>query len=277
MSGYTNQPETATEANIGMQSRRFAGKVFLVTGASSGIGEVIASKLAADGGHVVLAARRAEKLEAVKAAIVSQGGSATVVVMDVMDYESVEAGISSVIKDHGKLDGAFNNAGGAPGGSGTIADLSVEDFKKTFDLNFYGTYHCMKAQLQVMTKQGSGSIVNNLSILGTQVMPTQGAYTASKQAVKALQEVSALESAASGVRVNSVSPGFCRPSEALDAFLEANPGAEKMMSCPQGHIIAADAVYKSVAFLMDDDASGSITGIDLPVAGGHSIPVIKLG
>jgi NAD(P)-dependent dehydrogenase (short-subunit alcohol dehydrogenase family) len=262
------------------KSKRFAGKVFLVTGASSGIGEVIAKKLAMDGAHVVLTARRLDKLLAIKASIETDGGSASAEPMDVLQYEEVESVIKGIVYKHGKLDGAFNNAGGGDGTAGPLIDCDVKQFRKGFDLNFYGTYHCMKAELQVMTKQGSGSIVNNTSMLAKSVMVGVSNYCASKRAIQALQESAAIETASSNVRVNSVSPGWTTPSESLDAFLEANPAFVKNMTPPvvpaSGGLISADEVYASVAFLLDNTTSGAITGIDIPVCGGLNIPQTKL-
>lgn len=93
-------------------SKPFAGKVFLVTGASSGIGAAVAKQLSIDGATVVLAARRVEKLEDLKNEIDQLGGSSSVVKMDVLDYASVEHAVNATVEQHGKLDGAFNNAGG---------------------------------------------------------------------------------------------------------------------------------------------------------------------
>lgn len=269
-SGYAPEQTAAT--------KRFTGKVFLVTGASSGIGAEVAKGLAADGAHVVLAARRLEKLEEIKKSIEADGGCASVQQMDVLSFADVEKAINNIVTEMGRLDGAFNNAGGG-GTPGTIADGAVEDFKKVFDLNFYGTYHCMKAELQVMSKQSSGSIVNNLSMLTKLHMGEQTHYGASKAALKYVQDSAAVEVAAIGVRVNSVSPGFTRPSEALDAFLDAMPGMEEVLkkASPAGKFTAAKDVYKSVAFLLDDETSGSISGTDIEISGGMSISQLKLG
>lgn len=259
-------------------AKRFEGKVFLVTGASSGIGQSVAKQLAAAGAHVVLAARRAEKLEEVKKAIEIDGGSASIELVDVMKYEDVEKAVNSIVDKMGHLDGAFNNAGGG-GSPGTIADLPEAEFKKVFELNFYGTYHCMKAELQAMIKQKSGSIVNNLSMLTQCHLPEQSHYGASKAALKYLQDSAALEAVGSGVRVNSVSPGFTRPSEALDTFLASSPGLEPMFlnSSPMGKFATGVDVYESVAFLLDEQTSARITGHDLAVSGGSCIPQVKLG
>jgi len=259
-------------------AKRFEGKVFLVTGASSGIGEVVARGLAGAGAHVVLASRRVEKLEEVKKAIEADGGCASIQQLDVMKYDEVEKAVDTIIEKMGHLDGAFNNAGGG-GAPGTISDLPEADFKKVFELNFYGTYHCMKAELKAMIKQKSGSIVNNLSMLTTLHMGEQAHYGASKAALKYVQDSAALEAVGSGVRVNSVSPGFCRPSEALDAFLETAPDLEPLLmnSSPMGKFATAQDVYESVAFLLDEQTSARMTGQDMAISGGACIPQLKLG
>merc|ERR1712008_10178 len=137
-------------------------------------------------------------------------------------------------------------------------------------------YHAMKAELQVMQQKGSGSIVNNLSILGKAPMAGQAAYSAAKRAIFSLQDSASLEAAAMGVRVNSVSPSWTYPSEALDAFLTAMPEIEPALRTPQGRLVHAAEVYESVAFLFDERVSSSITGIDMPISGGKAVPAVKL-
>lgn len=94
-----------------------------------------------------------------------------------------------------------------------VGDADLTEWKRVFELNLYGTLNCMRAELDVMKKQGRGSIVNNLSMLANKVMQTQSHYAASKRAILAVQEHAALEHVKDGIRVNSVSPGFARPSE----------------------------------------------------------------
>lgn len=258
--------------------------MILVTGASSGIGEFVAKELALDGAHVILAARRLEKLQAIQHTIEAGHGLASTVALDVLDFESVRRVLQEIVATHGGLDGAFNNAGGA-GQSGTLLELETAEFKRIFELNFYGTYHCMKAELEIMTQQKFGSIVNNLSMFAKLIMPLQAAYCASKHALLALQNSAAAEAAASGVRVNSVSPGFCRPSESLDGYLQQHPDVESTLASPlasplvhpSGAIVHASDVYASVALLLDGKTSGAMTGADLPVTGGHGIPLLSLG
>lgn len=254
--------------------------MFLVTGASSGIGEFIAKELALDGAHVILAARRLEKLQGIQQSIEAGHGLASSVALDVLDFESVRRVLQDVVATHGRLDGAFNNAGGG-GQSGTLLDLETSEFKRIFELNFYGTYHCMKAELEIMTQQKFGSIVNNLSMFAKLTMPLHAAYCASKHALLALQNSAALEAAAASVRVNSVSPGFCRPSESLDGYLELHPDSEATFASPlvhpSGALVHASDVYACVALLLDEKTSGAMTGADLPVTGGHGIPVLSLG
>merc|ERR1719265_689671 len=118
----------------------------------------------------------------------------------------------------------------------------------------------MKAELEVMTEQKSGSIVNNLSLFATKLMPTAPAYTVSKHAVKTLQQLAAANVAGSQVRINSVSPGFTRPSEALDTYLDSNPDAEAVFRSPQGRMYdATKDVYPALAYFFDDVSKG-VTG-----------------
>lgn len=105
---------------------------------------------------MVLAARRQDKLKQLHDEIAGEGGASSVVELDVMKYDMVEEVVQDIVKQHGRLDGAFNNAGmGNEDATGTVADLPVDVFKSKFELNFYGTYHCLKAEMQAMTKQVS--------------------------------------------------------------------------------------------------------------------------
>jgi len=256
-------------------AKRFDGKVIAVAGASSGIGEVLARQLASDGARVVMGARRVEQLQRIQEEIEAAGGRAEVQHLDVLDYASCERFVQFANATFGHLDGAINNAGGGES-SGDFMTMEVDAFKKVFDLNFLSVYHMMKAELTIMTGQQRGSIVNNLSILKDRRFTAAPAYGAAKAAALALQETAAATVAATQVRINSISPGFTLPSEALDVFLAANPEAKALFNAPQGRMMDAGRdVYPATAYLLDD-ASAGVTGIDIPVAGGLNINEFKL-
>jgi len=266
---------TATTAPVAPGGKPFEGKVILVTGASAGIGEAVAYKLACDGAIVVLGARRMEKLKELVDKIKASGGQALAISLDVTDYSSCEAFVQQIKDTYGRLDGAFNNAGGGQP-TGDFVEQTPEQFKKNFDLNFFGTYHMMKAELALMTEQKSGSIVNNLSLFASKVFTPSPDYTISKHAAKAATQVAAATVADSKVRVNSVSPGFTLPSESLGDFLEKNPEMKPKFMSPLGTMMDVEKdVYPAVAYLLSD-ASANLTGIDLPVAGGHNINTFSI-
>eukprot|EP00898_Chlorokybus_atmophyticus_P005728 jgi/Chlat1/6156/Chrsp41S05724 len=123
---------------------RFEGKVFLVTGASSGIGAVTAEHLANQGAHVWIAARRKDRLEALRDKINAAGkGQATVAVLDVTDWAQIEKVVADIVDAHGKLDGAFNNAGyGSP--PSPLVEMDLNELAKTFNINTFSQAACMK-------------------------------------------------------------------------------------------------------------------------------------
>lgn len=225
---------------------------------------------------VVLAARRLEKLDKVKQAVVEKGGCASVKQLDVLDFAAVEAAMEEIARDLGALDGAFNNAGG--GGTPTrFGDAIMPDWRSTFELNFYGTINCMRAEVAVMAKQGHGAIVNNLSLQNYVSMPLQSHYGASKRAILAVQECAAPEHIGDGIRINSVSPAFTLPSVALGGFLEAFPDIEPKLHTPQGRLLDVETdVYPHVAMLLDDSCSRAVTGVDIPITGGMHLNSLKL-
>ena len=184
------------------------GKVALVTGASSGIGESTARALAARGASVILAARSAEKLDELRRAIVSEGGDALVVQVDVSDRDSVEKAFEKAVSERGSLDVLVNNAG--LGLSGRVAEVRAEDLRYVFEVNVVGPLLCVQAALPRM--ESGGRIINVSSVVGKRAIPKVGAYCASKSALNALSDALRVEVAARGISVTSVYPGTTRTS-----------------------------------------------------------------
>ncbi|QIN77175.1 SDR family NAD(P)-dependent oxidoreductase [Rubrobacter marinus] len=191
-----------------MTEKRLSGKIAVVTGASSGIGEATARALAARGAPVVLAARDEEKLAFLEREIRAAGGRALVVGTDVADRESVRGMVGRAVAEFGSVDVLVNNAG--LGLSGRVAELRPDDLRYVFDVNLLGPLHCIQEALPHMPR--GGRIVNVSSVVGKRAIPKVGGYCASKFALNALSDALRVEVAARGVTVTSVYPGTTRTS-----------------------------------------------------------------
>ncbi|MFJ5265057.1 SDR family oxidoreductase [Streptomyces sp. NPDC088387] len=179
-------------------------KIILVTGASSGIGAATAKALAAAGHHVVLGARRVDRLADVTDTIKAAGGSAEYAELDVTSLDSVKAFLRAAHERHGRIDVLVNNAGVMP-----LSPLIMErtqDWDQMIDVNVRGVLHGVAAALPLMKAQGSGHFINVASTLGHEVVPTAAVYSATKYAVRAISEGIRKEN--SDVRVTIVSPSF---------------------------------------------------------------------
>ena len=186
--------------------RSLKGKVAVVTGASSGIGEATVLELAARGASVVAAARSVEKLEDLARRAASSG--VLVVEADVADRESVEAMVGRTVEKFGRLDVLVNNAG--LGLSGRVAELRPEDLRYVFEGNTIGPLNCLQAALPHM---GSGGrIINVSSVVGLRAIPKVGGYCSTKFALNALSDSLRVEVAERGISVTSVYPGTTRTS-----------------------------------------------------------------
>ena len=182
------------------------GKVAVVTGASSGIGEATARALADRGAAVVLAARAEEKLRFLEREISAAGGRALAIRTDVADEASVGAMIEQVVGEFGAIDVLVNNAG--LGLSGRVEDLRAEDLRYLFEVNLLGPLVCTQAALPHMPR--GGRIVNVSSVVGKRAIPKVGGYSATKFALNALSDALRVEVANRGITVTSVYPGTTR-------------------------------------------------------------------
>ncbi|TCK61615.1 3-oxoacyl-[acyl-carrier-protein] reductase [Seleniivibrio woodruffii] len=243
------------------------GKVALVTGASSGIGRIIALKMAEAGAKVAvnyidIASIKADA-EAVVKEITDKGGVAAAVAADVSKEESVEAMIKEIEEKLGTVDILVNNAGITQ--DGLIMRMKVEQWEKVLDVNLKGAFICTKAALKGMMKKRYGKIVNIASVVGFSGNAGQANYSASKAGLVGLTKTSAQELASRGIRVNAVAPGFIRtamtdvlPKEVVDAMLA------KISLNALGE---ADDVANAVMFLASAE-SDYITGQTIHVNGG---------
>jgi NAD(P)-dependent dehydrogenase (short-subunit alcohol dehydrogenase family) len=218
--------------------RTLKGKVAVVTGASGGIGEATARELASRGAVVVLAARAAEKLEALEREISASGEQVLTVKTDVSDRGSVEAMVGESVEAFGTLDILVNNAG--LGLSGRVAELRLEDLRHVFEINTIGPLNCVQAALPHMRR--GGRIINVSSVVGRRSIPKVGGYCATKFALNALSDSLRVEIADRGISVTSVYPGTTRT-----AFRENSrrTGGEKRGWRPRG--VMPEKVAKRIA------------------------------
>ncbi len=219
-------------------TRTLEGKVAVVTGAASGIGEATARELASRGAAVVMAARSTERLKALAEKISAGGGRALAVETDVSDASSVEAMVERTVTELGSLDILVNNAG--LGLSGRVAELRPEDLRHVFEVNTVGPLNCVQAALPRMGE--GGRIINVSSVVGRRAIPKVGGYCATKFALNALSDSLRVEVAGRGVTVTSVYPGTTRT-----AFRENSrrTGDEKRGWRPKG--VSPEKVAEKIA------------------------------
>jgi NAD(P)-dependent dehydrogenase (short-subunit alcohol dehydrogenase family) len=245
----------------------FTGKVVLVTGGTSGIGRETALQFARAGARVVVAGRRQPEGEAVVRDIEAAGGEALFVQADVSREQDVKRLVDRTVERFGRLDVAFNNAGVEQ--SGSLAEATVDEYRRTFDINVLGVVLSMKYEVPAMLKTGGGSIINTSSVLGHIAAPGSGLYNASKHAVEGLTKTAALEFAKQGVRVNAVAPAATE-TEMIDRFVGAGDteGRRQLAAIhPIGRMGRTSEVASAVLYLASDGAS-FVTGTSLPVDGG---------
>ncbi len=183
-----------------------SGKVAIITGASSGIGEATAKKFAADGAKVVLAARRADRLEDLKKEIEKSGGQALVVETDVTKPNDVKKLVKRTKETFGPCDILVNNAGIMP--LSYMKNMKVDEWLKMVDVNINGVLHCLAETLPDMVDRKSGHIINISSVAGREVMMGSAVYSATKFAVRALSDGLRQELAPKhNIRVTCIEPG----------------------------------------------------------------------
>jgi NADP-dependent 3-hydroxy acid dehydrogenase YdfG len=222
------------------------GKVVALTGASSGIGEATALLLAERGARMVLAARRAERLEALVARIASSGGEAVFAPTDVRQRQALTDLVAFALEQYGQLDVLINNAGVGP--IAPLDDLLVEDWEDMIDINVKGVLYGIAAALPVFRAQGAGHFVNTLSTAGLRIVPGQAVYAGTKNAVRAISEGLRQEAGAT-LRVTTISPGFIYTDFAATA---ANPDVRAQLLAQREAIaITPDAIARAIAFAIE--------------------------
>ena len=244
----------------------FTGKVVLVTGGGSGIGQATAVAFARQGAKVVIAGRSNadETLRRIK----EVGGEAIFVRTDVSISADVQAVIKATIDKFGRLDVAFNNAGLLPV-TAPIVDQTEEDFDKIISVDLKGVFLCMKYEIPEMLKVGGGSIINCGSIVSLVADPGMAPYVAAKHGVSGITKGAALEYATQGIRINAIAPAFTETG--MTQGWLADPQMRELVKSfnAANRIATSDEIAGIVLFLASPMAS-FMTGATYAVDGGQS-------
>lgn len=239
------------------------GKVVAITGASSGIGEATARVLAAAGAHVVIGARRADRLQRLAEEIAITGGSVRTRALDVTLRTDVEAFARYAHEEFGRLDVVINNAGVMP--LSPLEALKVDEWDRMVDVNIKGVLYGIAAALPLMNVQGFGQIINLSSIGGHRVWPTCAVYSATKFAVRAISD--GLRQETDRIRVTVISPGTTA-SELADTITD--PVSQEAMKAFRAITISPDAVANAIAYAISQPVDVDVSEIIVrPTASPH--------
>ncbi|MDR3369713.1 SDR family oxidoreductase [Rhodoferax sp.] len=221
-----------------------SGKVIVITGASSGLGEAAARLLSAEGATVVLGARRLERIQALADELITKGGRAMARATDVTQRTQVSALVDAAVQNFGRIDVLINNAGLMP--QSPLDRIKVDDWDQMIDVNIKGVLYGIAAALPHMQRQKAGHIINVSSVAGHKVGPGGAVYSATKHAVRALSEGLRQEVKAWNIRSTIISPGAVAtelPGSATEADV-----AQRLKDFYDAYAIPADSFARTVAF-----------------------------
>lgn len=250
---------------------RVKGKVALVSGGASGLGAESGRRLAREGARVMLTDVAHDRGQAVADEILAEGGEAAFLPHDVTDEAQWIETIQATVARFGRLDVLVNSAG--IGGGEPLLEATLEGWRRVTGINLDGTFLGLRHAAPVMIAGGGGSIINLSSILGKVGFPGAVAYCASKGGVALLTKAAALELAATGVRVNSVHPGFIETPMVAEALHASENGNEMRDMLISRHALGRLGVPREIAdaivFLASDESS-FMTGAELVIDGGYT-------
>lgn len=251
-----------------MNERILDGKIALITGVSSGLGQASALMFARYGAKLVLGGVHEQGGEETALRIREGGGQAIYVRADVTRSGDVEALVGRAVEHYGRLDCAVNNAG-TEGPVGATVDCTEEEWDRVMAVNLKGVFLCMKYEIPRMVERGGGAIVNMSSVAGLIGMAGLSAYVASKHGVIGITKSAAIEYGKRGVRINAICPCTVR-TPMMDRLLRTKLVTEQGVAdaLPLGRLGAPDEVAEAAAWLCSDRASFT-TGHALAVDGGY--------
>jgi len=227
-------------------STHIAGKVVVITGASSGLGEAAARHLSARGAIVALGARRVERLESLAKELTRSGGKALAMATDVTSCAEVKALVAAAVKNYGRIDVMINNAGLMP--QSLLERLRIDEWDRMVDVNIKGVLYGIAAALPYMKEQKSGHFINVASVAGHKVRPGGTVYSATKHAVRVISEGLRQEVKPYNIRTTVISPGAVDTE--LPNTITDPVTAEAMRKFYDDIAIPADSFARAVAFAM---------------------------
>ncbi|MDB5232183.1 MAG: oxidoreductase [Chitinophagaceae bacterium] len=220
------------------------GKVIVITGASSGLGEAAARHLSAQGAIVVLGARRVERIQSLAKELTDKGAKALAISTDVTQHEQVKALVNAAVKNYGRIDVIINNAGLMP--QSPLDRLKIDEWNQMIDVNIKGVLYGIAAALPYMKDQKSGHIINVSSVAGHKVRAGGAVYSATKHAVRVISEGLRQEVKPYNLRTTIISPGAV-DTELPNTISEPDV-AENMQKYYKDIAIPADSFARAVAF-----------------------------
>jgi NADP-dependent 3-hydroxy acid dehydrogenase YdfG len=226
-------------------SNNIDGKVVVITGASSGLGEATARLLSAKGASVVLGARRIDRIQSLADELTGSGGKALAIPTDVTHYDQVKRLVDAAVQTYGRIDVIINNAGLMP--HSPLERLKIDDWNRTIDVNIKGVLYGIAAALPYMKQQKAGHIINVSSVAGHKVRPTSAVYAATKAAVLTLSEGLRQEVKPYNIRTTVISPGAVAtelPNSVTEPDIAENVRKSYEIAIP------ADSFARAVAFAM---------------------------
>ncbi|WP_080873540.1 SDR family oxidoreductase [Oceanobacillus timonensis] len=257
-------------------SNRFEGKVVLITGAGSGLGQASALQVAKEGAKLSLVDLNAASLEETKNKVLELAPKAEVLIItaDVSDEKAVENYVNQTVQQYATIDAFFNNAG-IEGKQNLTEDYGIDEFQKVVNINLNGVFYGMKHVLKVMKEQGTGSIVNTASVGGIRGVGNQSGYAASKHGVTGLTKNSGIEYGQYGISIKAIAPGAIMTPMVEGSLKQMDPdnweevGKEFVKPNPMKRFGKPEEVGYLVAFLLSDQAD-FINATVISIDGGQS-------
>jgi len=230
---------------------KLTGRIGIVTGGSRGLGRAITLALAREGATVAILSRDKERAEATVKEVLSIGGKASAIKVDVTRVHEIQVAVDRVLSDFGRIDLLINNAG--MGSPRPALDLSEEEWDRLIDTNMKGVFFFCQRVAPIMTRQGGGKIINTSSTVAEIGMPGMAAYCASKAGVKLLTKALAIDLAKHGIQVNAVGPGTVRTDINRAALADPSELEWRLARIPLGRLGLPEEIAATVVFLASDE------------------------